>query len=52
MGDLSDFQRRQKVGARLTGESVTKMSTLVGISRPTVSKVMTAYTHRGKNTIS
>jgi len=48
MGDLSDFQRGQMVGARVTGASVTKMSTLLGVSRPTVSKVMTAYTHHGK----
>jgi len=36
------------VGARLTGASVTKMSTLLGVSRPAVSKVMTAYTNHGK----
>jgi len=47
MGDMSDFRRVQMVCAYLTGASVTKMSTLLGISRPTVSKVMTAYTHCG-----
>ena len=36
------------VGALLTGASVTKMSTLLGVSRPTVSKVITAYKNRGK----
>jgi hypothetical protein len=45
MGDLSDFQRGQMVGAYLTGASVTKMSILLGVSRPTFSKVMTAYTN-------
>jgi len=33
MGDLSDFQRGQIVGVRLAGESVTKMATLLGVSR-------------------
>jgi len=48
MGDVSDFQRGQMVGARLTGTSVTKMLTLLGVSRPTFSKVMTTYTNHGK----
>jgi predicted transcriptional regulator len=48
MGDLSDFQTGQMVGAHLTGASVTKMSTLLGVSRPAVSKVMTSYTNHGK----
>jgi len=48
MGDLSDFQRGQIVGAHLAGASVTKTGTLLGVSRAAVSKVMTAYTNRGK----
>ena len=48
MGDLSDFQRQQIVGVRLAGASVTKTGTLLGVSRAAVSKVMTAYTNRGK----
>jgi transposase len=48
MGDLSDFQRRQIVGARLAGASVTKTPTSLGVYRAVVSKVMTAYTNKGK----
>ena len=43
--ETSDFQRGQNVGARLAGASVTKMATLLGISRAAVSKVMATYTH-------
>ena len=47
MGDLSDFQGGQIVGAHLAGVSVTKLATLLGVSRAAVSKVMTAYTNHG-----
>ena len=50
MGDLSDFQRRQIVGVRLAGESVTKTATLLGVSRAAVYKVVMTYTHHGKTT--
>jgi hypothetical protein len=50
MGDMSDFERGQMVGARLTAASVTKTSTLLGVWRPTLSKVMSAYTNHGKTT--
>jgi len=43
MGDLSDFQNGQIVGARLAGASVTKTSTLLGVSRAAVPKVMMTY---------
>jgi transposase len=50
MGELSDFERRQIVGPRLTGASVTKTTILLGVSRATVSKVMLTYTNLGKTT--
>jgi len=48
MGDFSDFQSGQIVGAHLAGASVTKMATLLGVSRAAVSKVMTTHTNHGK----
>jgi predicted transcriptional regulator len=44
MGDMSDFQRGQIVGVHLAGESVTKIRTLLGVSRAAVSKFMKLYT--------
>jgi predicted transcriptional regulator len=48
MGDLFDFEREQIVGARVAGASVIKTATLLGVSRATVSKVMSAHTNHGK----
>jgi len=48
MGDFSDFQRGQIVGAYLTGASLNKTATLLGVSRAAISKVMMAYTNHGK----
>jgi predicted transcriptional regulator len=48
IGDLSNFERGQIIAARLAGASVIKTATLLGISRETVSKVMSAYTNHGK----
>jgi hypothetical protein len=48
MGDLSDFERGQSVGARLAAASVTKTGTLLGVSSATVSKVMSAYMNIGE----
>jgi hypothetical protein len=48
MGDLSDFERGQIVGAHIARASVTKTVTLLGVSRATVSKVMPACTNLGK----
>jgi hypothetical protein len=42
MGDLSNLEGGQMVGAHLAGASVTKTATLLGVSRATVSKVMSA----------
>jgi len=48
MGDLSDFQRGQTAGVHLAGAPVTKMVTLLGVSREEVSNVKMAYTNHGK----
>jgi hypothetical protein len=48
MGDLTDFERGQTIGARLPGASVTK--TLLGVSRMTLSEVMSAYMNHGTPT--
>jgi transposase len=50
MGNLSDFERGQIVGERLAEASVTKATTVLDVSRATVSKVMSAYTNHGKAT--
>ena len=48
MGDLSDFQRGKIVGAHLAGAYVTETSTLLGVSRAAVSRVMMTYTNHGR----
>jgi predicted transcriptional regulator len=50
MGEFSDIERGQIVGARLVGASVTKTAMLLGVSRTTVSEIMSAYTNHGKTT--
>ena len=45
MENLSDFQI---VGAWMAGATVTETAQLLGISRGTVSKVMTAYEKESK----
>ena len=48
MADLSDFKRGQIVGACLAGAIVTKTAELFGVTKSTVSKVMTAFEKEGK----
>jgi hypothetical protein len=48
MGDLSDFERGQIVGARLAAASVIKIATWLSVTRATVSKTMSASTNHGK----
>ena len=48
MGDLSDFQRQQIVGARFASASVNKGAILLGVSIAAVSKAMTAHKNHGK----
>jgi len=45
---VSDLERGQIVGMHLAGASVTKMATLLCLSRAAVPKVMMAYTNRVK----
>jgi hypothetical protein len=48
--DLSYFERGQIAGARIAGASVTKITTLLSVSRATVSKVTSACTNQWKTT--
>jgi hypothetical protein len=50
MGDLSDFESGQTICVPLAGASVPKTVTLLGASKATVSKVMSAYTNHGRTT--
>jgi transposase len=50
MGDLPDFERGQIIGTCLAGASVTKTATLLGVSRATVYKIMSAFMNHGKTT--
>jgi uncharacterized cupin superfamily protein len=50
MGDLSNFETGQILGAHLAVASVTSTTTLLGVSRTTVSNIMSAYTNHGKAT--
>jgi hypothetical protein len=50
MGDLSDFERGQIIGAYFAGASGTKTATLLGVPRATVSKVRSAYINHRKTT--
>jgi transposase len=51
MGHLSYFERGRIVGGRLAGTSVTKTATSFGVSRATVSQVMSTYRNHGKTNI-
>jgi hypothetical protein len=51
MGDLSDFERGQIVGACLAEASVTKTATLLCALKATVSKVMSAHMNHGKTSL-
>jgi len=46
--ETSQIFRGQIVDAHLTGASVTKTATLLGVSRAAVSRVMTTYTNHGR----
>ena len=48
MADLLNFKRGQIVGALMASASVTKTAELFGVTRCTVSKVITAFEKEGK----
>jgi transposase len=50
MGDLYDFEGGQIIGEHLAGATVTKTAIILGVSRATVCKVMSAYMNHGKTT--
>jgi hypothetical protein len=50
MGDLSNFERGNIVGAHLAGASMTKTAILLCVSRAIVSNAMLAYMNHGKMT--
>jgi hypothetical protein len=49
MGDLSDFERRQIIGARLAGASVTKTAALLGVLRARLCRHTSAMITVGEN---
>jgi transposase len=49
-GDLPNFERGQIIDAHLADASVTETATLLGVSRATVFKIMSAYANHGKTT--
>jgi hypothetical protein len=46
------FEREQIVGARIAGEFGKKPVTLIGVSRATVSKVISIYMSHGKTALA
>jgi hypothetical protein len=50
IGDLSDLERGQIIGACLVGKYVTKTATLLGVLRAAASKVLSVYMNHGKTT--
>jgi hypothetical protein len=50
IGKLETFEREPIVDGRLAAAGVIKTATLLGVSRATVSKVMSAYANHGKTT--
>jgi predicted transcriptional regulator len=51
MEDLPNFDRGQIIGVHLAGAYVEKTATLLGVSRATVSKVMSTYVNHGKTSV-
>ena len=48
MSELSNMQRGKIIGAHFPGASMSRTTNLVGVSRTTMSRVMTVYTNLGK----
>ena len=48
MGDQTEFEKEQIVGARMAGASVTKAAELFGFRRATISRTKTEFKKHGK----
>ncbi|PNF36280.1 hypothetical protein B7P43_G06503 [Cryptotermes secundus] len=48
MSELTELERKQIVGARMMAASITKVAEAFGVSRGTLSKIMTSYRRTGK----
>ena len=48
MRDLTDFEKRKIVCARMTGASITKTVELLGFSRAIISRTMSEFEKHGK----
>ena len=48
MRDLTEFEKRQIVGARMAGASVTKTTELLSFSRATISRTIKEFNKHGK----
>ena len=48
MADQSGFKRGQIIGVRMAGASVTQTAELIGVTKSTVTNLMTVFEKEGK----